>query len=1012
MSDIASLGLMVRSDGVVVATKRLRELEGQSVRNEGAAARLNKSLMGMAAGFAAVTAATFGMQAIVSTLAGFEKSMAAVAAITRATDAELAALRDTAKQLGATTEFTASQAADALKFLGMAGWSASQSMAAIPAVLDLATAAQMDLARAADITSNIMTAFGLAASEAGKAADVLAAVSSRANTDVSQLGDGMKYVGPVAAALGISMGDAAAAMGALSDAGIQGSMAGTGLRRVLSSLANPTKQAADTLKGMGLELDKLNPATTSIVDIVQQLSDAGLDAAQALTIFGDRGGPAILALVENNAKLRALTGELKNVDGEAKRMADTMRDQLQGNINGLMSALEGLIIQMGESGLTNAIGGLIQGFTAFARALTDVIKIAGQGISAFVEMTGISDAMGKSAGGLGSIFSDLRGYIIAAALAATAYYTPAMIGLAGSVMGAVFSLGALKGALIATGIGAAVVAVGFLINEFLKLSDAVGGFGNAMVYVKELGLEVWDRLKLGGGALVEGYKAYTASFILLWQEAFASVINLFADFIDTILDGTRNAMLGAGNVAGAAAIEASRAAIKASIGQMQEGANAAVETQKELVSEHFKNAQQMAKDALAPLYMWQALNDVIDAAKQKAGAGAGGAVPGAPVIPDDLLGGGALGGLNDNEESILQRLTRENKELQALREAIRQGDEAYQAMAETIEIDNLLREAGIERKSKEGEAIAELVRQQNYLNAAIEAGRNAGLGGVMSDSDRTRSRERFEDLGKDLRGGMNDPFERLRQENEERLKIVADYEKAYTDKTEEAEKMRAEIREQYQMAQTQLMLSSAEQGFGALAQIIGAAAGETSAAYKVLFGISKGFAIAQSAIAMYQAIAEAMKVGWPANIALMAQAASQGAMIISSIQSLQPKGFMEGGYTGNMGIGQVAGVVHGQEFVAHAEATRRWRPQLEAMNAGTYRPANDNGGSGTTVHINNYAPGVEHEVRQIGPDEIEIIARRVVGQEAPGVVAGAIREPNSVVSKALRDETTAQRRRA
>lgn len=122
---------------------------------------------------------------------------------------------------------------------------------------------------------------------------------------------------------------------------------------------------------------------------------------------------------------------------------------------------------------------------------------------------------------------------------------------------------------------------------------------------------------------------------------------------------------------------------------------------------------------------------------------------------------------------------------------------------------------------------------------------------------------------------------------------------------------------------------------------------------------------------------------------------------------------MEGGYTGNMGIGQVAGVVHGQEFVAHAEATRRWRPQLEAMNAGTYRPANDNGGGAQlNVTIENHAAGVRHEVQQIDEKTFRIIAREEAAKAAPEAVAGAIREPNSSVSKALKENISAPRRRA
>lgn len=368
--------------------QRVRTTEGsfarlsQSIRGGvvGAFTRLASAAGSVAGQLVAMAAAAFGLRAIFNTLSSFEHSMAGVQAVTRATTADMAEMRAMAAQLGATTEFTASQAAEGLRFLGMAGFSTRDSLAAIPAVLDLATAASMELGAAADISSNMMSAFGIAAAEAGRVADVLAAAASRANTDIYQMGDGMKYVGPVAGALGISINDVAAAIGTLSDAGIQGSMAGTGLRRVLSSLANPTRQAAEALRSLGVNLREVNPATNSIAEIVQRLADSGMNAAQALTIFGDRGGPAILALVENNAKLQDLTRTLRSVEGEAARMANTMRDNLKGDFDMLKAAVEAVVLALGEAGLTAVLRAAVQLLTA----LTSAIAAAVNGISSAV----------------------------------------------------------------------------------------------------------------------------------------------------------------------------------------------------------------------------------------------------------------------------------------------------------------------------------------------------------------------------------------------------------------------------------------------------------------------------------------------------------------------------------------------------------------------------------------------------------------------------------------------------
>ena len=375
--DFSRLGMMVDTAQIRAARNEVKGFAGDAARTskqvETATGKMERSFRGVRSAVGLALAAVSAMAGGLSVLPRFERSISQVGAISRATATELAAMRDVATELGASTEFSATQAAGGLRFLAQAGFTAKESIAALPDVLNLATAAQMDLAEAADISSNIMSAFGIAATDAAAVADVLASASSRANTDVSQLGAAMAYVGPVASALGISVNDAASAVGVLSDAGIQGSAAGTGLRRVLSSLANPTKEARDVLSGLGLTMGELNPATNSLTDIVNRLSNAGLDAADALTVFGDRGGPAILALTSQAPRLEELTGELKNVDGEASRMADTMRDNLGGDLDSLMSALEGLIIALGDAGLTAALRTAIQILTGLARAASMVV---------------------------------------------------------------------------------------------------------------------------------------------------------------------------------------------------------------------------------------------------------------------------------------------------------------------------------------------------------------------------------------------------------------------------------------------------------------------------------------------------------------------------------------------------------------------------------------------------------------------------------------------------------------
>ena len=333
---------------------------------------------------AIAASAMFGGGALVATIADFDSSMSRVAAITRATDAELAALRATASELGNTTEFSAAQAADGLSFLAMAGFDAQQAIAAIPAVLDLATASGMGLAEAADTTSNIMSGFGIEAENAAGVADILAAASSRSNTNVSQLGQAMSTAAPIMAALGIGIEDTAAALGVLADAGLQGERGGTALRGVIASLAAPTDMARDALANYGLTVADVDPASRSLTEIFTTLRAAGLSTADAMNIFGREAATGALVLTAASERVGEFGQELRDVDGAAQAMAATMRDNLRGDIQSLGSAISGLIIALGEAGLTAALRAVTQFLTATARVIAENVRPVLAGLAVIV----------------------------------------------------------------------------------------------------------------------------------------------------------------------------------------------------------------------------------------------------------------------------------------------------------------------------------------------------------------------------------------------------------------------------------------------------------------------------------------------------------------------------------------------------------------------------------------------------------------------------------------------------
>jgi len=339
-------------------TRSLRKIRAEArgartdlKRTSGAAGQLLSTfkrfsgLGGLLGGFLAVNE----LRTAVTAFSDFESSMAEARAVTGATNSQFIELTATARELGRTTKFSATEAASGIVFLGRAGFETTEIVSAMPSVLDLAAAATLDLGRAADITSNIMSAFAVPALEATRIADALAAVAANANTDVSQMGEAMKFVGPVARALGVSMEDSAAAIGILSNAGLQASLAGTGLRRILSSLAKAAPKVTRTLTDLGLKMEDLNPQTNSLIDIIRRLAEADIDATAAFEAFGDRGAPAILALTSMVPQLERLTDVVNSSEGAAGRMAETMRNTLRGATLELKSVIESVRIEFGTA---------------------------------------------------------------------------------------------------------------------------------------------------------------------------------------------------------------------------------------------------------------------------------------------------------------------------------------------------------------------------------------------------------------------------------------------------------------------------------------------------------------------------------------------------------------------------------------------------------------------------------------------------------------------------------------
>lgn len=325
----------------------------------------------------------------------FDSQMSKVQAVSGATGADLQRLRDQAKDLGASTSWSAKEAAEGMEFLARAGWNVDDIYSAMPNVLNLATASAIDLGTASDIASNIISGFGASAQESQRYIDVLAKATASSNTDMLQLGDAMKYVAPVANALGLSVEETASAIGILSDAGIQGSQAGTTLRTGLLNLASPSKQASKLMKELGMEFFDANGKMKPMPQLLAELEKGTANLteqqkAQALeTLFGKEAVSGFMALLDAGSDtLENYTTELENAEGTAQDMADTMNDNLAGAFKGLQSALQGLAIEFYEV-MEPAIRKVVETATSFIRRITEMDDSTKKFIIVFGAIAGI-----------------------------------------------------------------------------------------------------------------------------------------------------------------------------------------------------------------------------------------------------------------------------------------------------------------------------------------------------------------------------------------------------------------------------------------------------------------------------------------------------------------------------------------------------------------------------------------------------------------------------------------------
>lgn len=313
---------------------------------------------------------SLGLTDTINTQKDFEAAMSQVQATSGADADEMERLTKKAEEMGATTKFTASDSAEAMNYMAMAGWKTEDMLDGITGIMNLAAAANEDLGTTSDIVTDALTAFGLSASDSGHFADVLAQASANANTNVSMLGESFKYVAPVAGAMKYSVEDVSLALGLMANASVKGSQAGTSLKTSIANMAAPTDKMQGAMDKYGISLTKRNGEMKSFKEVLDMLRAnlGGLSeteqTAAASTIFGKEAMAGMLAIINASTEdYEKLTQAIYNADGATEKMANTQLDNLSGSITLLQSAVDGVKISFGKR-LNPYVRSVAEGMTA------------------------------------------------------------------------------------------------------------------------------------------------------------------------------------------------------------------------------------------------------------------------------------------------------------------------------------------------------------------------------------------------------------------------------------------------------------------------------------------------------------------------------------------------------------------------------------------------------------------------------------------------------------------------
>lgn len=476
--------------------------------------------------------------AAVKTAADFDAGMSQVAAISGATGDDLEALRDKAREMGSKTKFSASEAASAMEYMAMAGWKTGDMLGSIEGIMNLAAASGEDLATTSDIVTDALTAFGLSAEDSGHFADILAAASSNANTNVSMMGETFKYCAPIAGALGFSAEDTAEAIGLMANAGIKSTQAGTALRTIMNNLTGEVKISGKAIGDVTIATTNADGSMRDLSDILADCRTAfsGLSESEkaqaAETLVGKNAMSGFLALMNAAPEdIDKLSNAIDNCDGTAESMAATMQDNLAGQLTILKSQLEELAISFGEI-LMPAIRSIvshIQGFIDKLNGMDESQK------KAIITIGLVVAAIGPLLVIIGTVISKvgvaMQGFVkLAGAFNKIKAAASAGTGIFGK-------LGAAIGGVSAP-VLAVVAVIAVLVAAFVHLWNTNEGFREAI-------LGTWEKIKTTVSNFVEGIRERLAALGIGFSdiaETIKAIWNGLCAVLAPIFEGAFNAI--------------------------------------------------------------------------------------------------------------------------------------------------------------------------------------------------------------------------------------------------------------------------------------------------------------------------------------------------------------------------------------------------------------------------------------------------------------------------------------